>query len=56
MKNKDSLSIAQILEMIFSNELCVPIIQRDFIWEPEKITLLFILFLFVIIFLMEVSL
>ncbi len=41
MENKDSLTIKQILKKIYKNELCVPIIQRNFVWEPEKIELLF---------------
>jgi len=41
MNNNDGFNIRKLLKQIHENKLCVPIIQRDFIWGPDRIELLF---------------
>ena len=41
MSSWSSLKIVDSIEKIESEELVLPVVQRDFVWKPEKIELLF---------------
>ena len=41
MKKNKEYTIKSLMEEIANNKLCLPIIQRDFCWEPKYIELLF---------------